>query len=126
MEALGGLIAGSIVVVALAAFKLVERITNKRGNGRGTDLSSDVKSAIFNVDRRVAALLQQHAPEGGVERWKWPGELTGIIQSIGETQRTQVRLMEAWDVNLEKHREREEIGLTEIRDALRDLLVELK
>ena len=126
MEALGGLIAGSIVAVTLAAFKLIEKLQSKNGNGTKVDLPGDVKAAIFKAEQCAAALLQQHAPEGGVERWKWPVELNGVIQAISETQRSQVRLMESWEVSLDKHRDREETVLTEIRDALRELLRELK
>lgn len=125
MDALAGLIAGSVVAIALSAFKLIERMIDK-GKGKSVDLSPDVKTAIFDTARNGSTLIKQHAPEGGVERWKWPIELTDIIRVVGETQRSQCALMERWEVNLDKHREWERLVLVEIRDALRGLLQELK
>ena len=133
LDALTGLIAGSVVAVTLAAFKLIERIHGQPIQKVEVEVPSDLKAAIFNAERHGATLIRQHAPEQGVERWKWPSELTEIIRAVGETQRAQVRLMESQSLNLEKHREKEENTLVEIRDALRDgntalgaLLKELK
>jgi len=121
------LITGSIVAVTLAAFKLVDKIAARSGNGiKPVNLPTDVKAAIFDTQRHATILVKQHAPEGGMERWKWPPELTNVIQAMAETQRTQCVLMERWDKGLEKHRDREETVLTEIRDGLRGLLKELR
>lgn len=129
IDALAGLIAGSVVAVTIAAFKLIEHITDKDKEKNGHkrfDLPADVKAAIFDSARHGAVLVKQHAPEGGVERWKWPEGVTDVIRTVAETQRTQSQLMEKWDISLEKHRDREEAVLSDIRDTLRDLLQEIK
>lgn len=131
MDVLSGMIIGSVVAVALAAFRLIEGMVDKKkngngnGNGKHAELPADVKGAIFDTHRSIVGLIRQHAPENGVERWKWPKELSEVIRTIAENQRAQTALMERWDTSLDKHRDREETVLTEIRDTLRGIQQEL-
>lgn len=115
----GGIIVGSIVVVTIAAFKLIEKMQAKKAGVVGGGITPELKTAIFDTKRNVETLVKQHAPEGGVEMWKWPHEMTAIIRTIAETQRAQTKLLEMWGNSLAEHQRREEAILTQIRDSLK-------
>lgn len=122
LNALGAVLVASIVAVVLGSFQLIKYLQSRNGKGKASpDFPVDVKAAIFDMRREVKDLKKQHAPEDGIERWKWPRELSEIIRAIAETQRLQSQLMETWGNNLQNHQQKEEGVLQEIRDTLRDM-----
>jgi hypothetical protein len=111
ISALAGLIAGSVVAVAFAAFKLIEKFIHKGSAWNESDRQT--LKTVFDIITRVDT--------DGTPLAYMPRRVISVMENQTELMRKQHTLIEALTSHLISHEDREEKILEEIRDAIRML-----
>ena len=114
MNELGAVIAGSIVAVVFAAFKLVERFAPSRSGGSFTIQDRERLKAIRNVVTRTDG--------EGTPLTYFPRRLLKVIEKQSDLAGAQTRLLEKMYDQLSAHEDREEELLREMKDLLKAIV----
>jgi len=116
MSDLGGIIAGTIVAVVLAAFKLIERFAPPKINGK----------SHFNAEDRILLKAVRDVvtrTDGeGTPLTYFPRRLIKVMERQSDLMQTQTRLIEKMHDHLSEHENREEALLDEMKNLLKALV----
>lgn len=111
MNELGAIIAGSIVAVVFAAFKLIERFAPPKNGGsfnaQDRELLKSVRDVITRTDGEGTPLTY------------FPRRLLKVMERQSDLSAQQTRLMEKMHDHLASHEDREEELLREMKDLLK-------
>jgi len=111
LNELGAVIAGSIVAVVFAAFKLVERFAPPKNGGSFSSSDRELLKTVRDVITRTDG--------EGTPLTYFPRRLLKVMERQSDLAGQQTRLLEKMHDHLAAHEVREEELLTEMKDLLK-------